>query len=58
MRSWSALNTRGRILYVCCIINLTVAVIHILNMDFFWIFSSIMAMFCGLMTYSARYDRK
>jgi hypothetical protein len=57
MRPWTSLNTKGRMLLVCCILNVLASVSFALSSDVYWIFSISMAMFCGLSTYNSRYDK-
>ena len=58
MRPWSQLNYLGRLLLICCIINVWLALVFALNNDSFWIYYFVMAMFCGLSTYHPRYNKK
>ena len=57
MSSWRNLNTTGRLLVVCCIVNLAVAVgLALKGNSISAIFSTCIAAFCGLSTYSERYQ--
>ena len=58
MRPWSQLNYLGRLLLICCIINVWVSLVYALNNNSFWILSLMIGMFCGLSTYNSRYDKK
>jgi len=58
MRPWASLNTKGRLLLVCCVVNVGIAVVFALDSQVYWLFSIFMAMFCGLSTYNSIYDRK
>lgn len=57
MRPWSSLNSRGRILLICCIINVFVSVVYVLESNNYWLFSIFMGMYCGLSTYSHKCDK-
>ena len=52
---WKTLNNAGRVLTICCVINVIVAVYLAKNGSYLSIFSIIMAMYCGIATYSPRY---
>lgn len=58
MRAWANLNTKGRILLCCCVMNVFISVVFALDSNICWLFSIFMAMFCGLSTYSSRYDKE
>lgn len=58
MRPWRSLNTRGRILLICCIINVYVSVVYALDSNNLWLFSIFMALYCGLSTYSPKCDKE
>ena len=56
MRPWRDLNLLGRLLLICCIINVWVAIVLAVNGSLMCIFSGIMGAFCGLSTYLPRYS--
>lgn len=58
MRPWTSLNNRGRLLLVCCYINIGISVVFALDSNYYWVFSIFLAMFCGLATYDPRYSLK
>lgn len=58
MRAWANLNTKGRILWCCCVMNVFISVVFALDSNICWAFSLLMGMFCGLSTYDPRYNRK
>ena len=58
MRPWSKLNHEGRFLLICCIVNILVSLVSVLGGNYAWIFSILIAMFCGLSTYNSKYDKK
>ena len=53
---WGYLNTSGRLLTMACIINIICAVIMAKSGSWLSVYSIVMAAFCGLMTYSKRYQ--
>jgi hypothetical protein len=53
---WRTLNNAGRLLTICCVINVIVAVILANSGSYFAIFSMIMAMGCGISTYNPKYQ--
>ena len=58
MRPWATLNALGRMLLICCVLNVWASIVFAINSDPAWMFSIFMGMFCGLSTYHPRYKRK
>lgn len=58
MRPWRVLNTNGRALAVACVINMWCAVYMAVEGSWMCVFSVVMAAFCGMMTYSKRYQHQ
>jgi hypothetical protein len=56
MRSWKHLNHKGKILLVCCVINMIVSVVLARAGDWACVFSVSVAAYCGMSTYSKRYQ--
>lgn len=54
---WGKLNTKGRLLYSLCILNLIIAFFLASGKDMNFIFSLSVSMFCGLFTFSPRYHK-
>ncbi len=54
MAPWRTLNSRGKLLTICCIINVIVAIQLARVGSYMCIFSILMAAFCGMCTYSPR----
>ena len=54
MKPWRYLNNYGKLIVVCCCINLYMAVTLALNGDWSCILSTIAAIVCGLATYSKK----
>ena len=54
MAPWRTLNSRGKLLAFCCIINLVIALLLAMDGSYMGIFSIIMAAFCGMATFSPR----
>lgn len=52
---WYRLNTKGKFLYVACLLNIYSAGVTAWNGSWFCVFSVIMAAFCGMMTFQERY---
>ncbi len=58
MAPWYILNSRGKILYVACLINLCVSVIIANAGDWTCLFSVAMALLCAINTFNTRYQHK
>lgn len=58
MKPWRCLNTRGKILCVCCVLNVYFAVLLALEGSYQCILSCMIAMFCGMSTYSSKSLKK
>lgn len=56
MSSWSNLNTRGRAMYIGCILNIIAALILANGGSYLAIFSIVMAAWCGMWTYHKHYQ--
>lgn len=56
MKPWRTLNQKGKFLVVCCVINMIVAVTLARAGDWTCLFSVSVAAFCGVSTYSKRYQ--
>mgnify|MGYP003344153500 CR=1 FL=1 len=56
MVPWKYLNSKGRLLIVACIINMICAITMAREGSWLSVYSVAMAAFCGLMTYSKRYQ--
>lgn len=55
MMSWHRLNTKGKLLYVACLLNMYSAGVTAWKGSWFCVFSVVMAAFCGIMTYQDRF---
>lgn len=55
MIPWRYLNTQGRLLLCCCVINIIVSVTLARDGSWFCLFTVTWAMFCGLLTYNKKY---
>lgn len=58
MRRWSQLNSVGKLLWICCVINVYVAAVLAMDGHSSAILSIIVAAFCGLSTYNKKYDKQ
>lgn len=58
MRRWSKLNSIGKLLWICCVLNVYVAFVLAMQGEYSSIFSIVIAAFCGLSTYRKKYDRQ
>ena len=59
MAPWSVLNLGGKFLAICCVINMILAIIFVTESELMpVIFSTVMAAYCGLSTYQAKYQYK
>ena len=56
INNWSNLNSRGKLLYVACWINLFVATTLAWSGEWMCIFSAVMAMMCSFCTYDPKYQ--
>lgn len=55
MKPWRLLNFQGRLLLICCIINMIVAIILLNAGRWECIYATIWAGLCGCMTYLPKY---
>jgi hypothetical protein len=58
IRPWVHLNTRGRVLAIACVTNIWCAVYLAYEGEWMCLFSAFMAAFCGIMTYSRKYQHQ
>lgn len=56
MAPWRDLNTKGKMLFVACLLNMYAAGVTAWAGSWFCVFSVLMAAFCGIMTYSKKYQ--
>ena len=53
---WYSLNTKGKILWVACVMNSACAMVLAFGGSPMAVFSIIMAAYCGMLTYHPRYQ--
>jgi len=58
MMPWSKLNIKGKILIVCCCLNMWLAVVIALSGDWSCIISVVVAATCGICTFKKRYQHQ
>ena len=58
MKPWRVLNTKGKLLAVACCINMWVAVVLATDGKWSCVFSVVVAMICGICTYSKKYQHQ
>lgn len=56
MAPWRNLNFLGKAFALACILNIICAVVSAKEGSYWAIFSTVMAAYCGLMTYNKRYQ--
>lgn len=54
MRPWRYLNIRGKILCLCCVLNIYFAILLALEGSYQCIVSYTIALICGLYTYDSK----
>lgn len=58
MRRWSQLNSIGKLLWICCVLNVYISAVLAMDGETGAIYSILIAAFCGLSTYRTKYDRQ
>jgi hypothetical protein len=51
MSPWEYLNSRGKVLAVCCVINMIVSIVIASSGSYLAVVPCLMAAYCGVMTY-------
>lgn len=57
MKPWRELNFTGRLLLLCCLMNVWCAVVFAMEGSWYSIFSGAMAAYCGMSTYHSKYQK-
>lgn len=58
MRRWSKLNSIGKLLWICCVINVYISTVLAMEGHMSAIVSILVGACCGLSTYNKKYDRQ
>jgi len=54
---WSKLNSDGKLLLICCVINLFISVVLAKEGSYFTFFPLTVSMFCGLTTLMTKFHK-
>ena len=57
MFPWKKLNKRGKALYGLSVFNICIAFVFAFNFDLSCILSTVVAMFCGFLTFDPSYHK-